>query len=352
MDSGVTVRGFNVDSDGPVLTPTVALVADLFHAAHNTSVAFASTNKKEASSESAAPALVLVSGSAAYAPALARLAQGGQDVFVACTAKDFARLHAILPPTVRNHVLPLYMDDAFPEMLRPVEHYTSNEKAWIAAAYRLHGALASTIKASSKTEVQSSDLSGPLRTCGVLPFMTARSIGPRQLFSAFPSLFSVNRGPNGAFSVSAKSDPPSLDEALAGVPDANTDREPKHVHSITSDVPLHEHSTDAAIDDAMASVAEAATPPPTPQKGGGDSTQAVNFEEIDIELLMSSAAAKGLVENSKFNKKNLYTLLSKCGAPAKSRMTKPQLQECLAENLEMVASQLVDVSQSEDCARA
>ena len=347
MDSGVTVRGFHIDADGPVLAPTVALVADLFHAAHNTSVAFPSASKKDDNSSNN-HALVLVSGSAAFAPALARLAQGGQDVFVACTAKDFARLHAVLPPTVRNHVLPLYMDDAFPELLRPVEHYTSDEAAWVTVAYRLREAVAAAAKGGA-AEVSSSELSAPLRASGVLPFMAARSMGPRQLFSAFPSLFSVHRGPNGSFSVSAQTSPPPLDQALQGVQPSESQREPKHVHSITSDAPEEaDEGSQAAIDDAMAAVAASSSSAQSTEEraaaaaaaGTASVGDSVSFEEIDMELLLASAAEQGFIENSKANKKNLYTLLVKCDAPAKSRMTKPQLQECLAQNLELVAQKL------------
>lgn len=336
MDSGVTVRGFHVDADGPVLAPTVALVADLFHAAHNTSVAFPPASKKDDSSATR-PALVLVSGSAAYAPALARLAQGGQDIFVACTAKDFARLHSVLPPTVRNHVLPLYMDDAFPELLRPMEHYTQDHKAWVTVAYRLREALLAAGQGKGgSAEVMSNELSGPLRTCGVLPFMAARSMGPRQLFSAFPSLFTVHRGPNGSFSVSAQGSPPPLEAALEGIEQQEVTREPRHVHSITSDSASLEADAHAALDDAMAAV--------TGDAAGTTAGEhaSVSFEEIDVELLMSSAAEKGFIENNKLNKKNLYALLSKCGAPAKSRMTKPQLQACLAEHLELVAQKITE----------
>jgi hypothetical protein len=93
----------------------------------------------------------------------------------------------------------------------------------------------------------------------------------------------------------------------------------------------------------MSAIEDAAGPPQPPSSTVAPEADAaaqkpvtIEYDDIDTDKLLAFAESTGVLKNSKPIKGNLYLLLKASGASATSRMTKPELQECLAKDLEKV----------------
>lgn len=329
QEAGVLMRDFKVDTDGPVLAPAIALTSDLFHTAFQPELALAGTSKADP-----APALILVSGSASYAPAVARLAQAGRDVFVAATAQDVSRLHAVLPPAARSHILPIHLDDVFPELLQPLALLKEKGPLLQAAMWRLHQEL---LCAGGK--VPSSELHSHLTAAGLRPFMSARKCGARQLVELFPEYFALRQEGAGTYTVQAKASAkaPTVEPVspkttgLAGLAAAG------------AGAPAGGAKT--AAPPAPAAKPPAAKPPAAkPAAEQVDVEDAAPAKRVSPERVadaLNLAREQGLMQEAGVNRRSLYKLMSVCGVPdVKSRMSRAELDNLLAEHFELVEKQL------------
>eukprot|EP01138_Halocafeteria_seosinensis_P015164 gb/GECG01015477.1/.p1 GENE.gb/GECG01015477.1/~~gb/GECG01015477.1/.p1 ORF type:complete len:576 (+),score=95.09 gb/GECG01015477.1/:1-1728(+) len=119
------IRNFPVGPNTPVCVPAVAFTADLLHAC-------------SLQGSEHIDAAVAMLGSPSFLPALTRAVSANKTVFLATLEEDYKRLLPVMPAPLKERILPLFIDELFPKLLRPIAEWKQSGRSKREIALHLH----------------------------------------------------------------------------------------------------------------------------------------------------------------------------------------------------------------------
>ncbi|CAE7890509.1 unnamed protein product, partial [Symbiodinium sp. KB8] len=193
-------------------------------------------------------------------------------------------------------------------------------------------------------KVPSSELHSHLTAAGLRPFMSARKCGARQLVELFPEYFALRQEGAGTYTVQAKASAkaPTVEPVsskttgLAGLAAAGVGAPAGGAKTAAPPTPA---AKPPAAEPPAAK--PAAAKPAAEQVDAEDAAPAKRVSPERVADALDLAREQGLMQEAGVNRRSLYKLMSVCGVPdVKSRMSRAELDNLLAEHFELVEKQL------------